>query len=80
MTVLVLGGRVEEALARLAPDGLLLVVDPSAARLEELERSFPDPRLGFLIGDGTVIPVPDGSVELLIGEAEEGERRRVVRN
>jgi ubiquinone/menaquinone biosynthesis C-methylase UbiE len=80
MTLLVLDGDLlGEALEQLADDELLIVVDPSADRLEELQREFPDPRITFLIGDGAVIPVPDASVDRVIGDGSEAERRRVLR-
>ena len=80
MTILVLNGDLlGQALEQLAEDELLIVVDPSADRLEELQRTFPDPRITFLIGDGVVIPVPDGSVDRVLGEGPESERRRVLR-
>jgi hypothetical protein len=80
MTILVLNGDLlGQALEQLAEDELLIVVDPSADRLEELQRDFPDPRITFLIGDGVVIPVPDGSVGRVLGESSESERRRVLR-
>jgi ubiquinone/menaquinone biosynthesis C-methylase UbiE len=80
MTILVLNGDLlGQALEQLAEDELLIVVDPSADRLEELQRTFSDPRITFLIGDGVVIPVPDGSVDSVLGEGSESERRRVLR-
>ena len=80
MTILVLDGDLlGEALEQLGDDELLIVVDPSADRLEELQREFPDPRITFLIGDGVVIPIPDGSVDRVLGEGSESERRRVLR-
>ncbi len=80
MTILVLDGDLlGDALEQLAEDELLIVVDPSADRLEELQREFPDPRITFLIGDGVVIPVPDHSVDRVLGEGSEPERRRVLR-
>jgi ubiquinone/menaquinone biosynthesis C-methylase UbiE len=80
MTILVLDGDLlGEALAMLGEDELLIVVDPSADRLEELQRRFPDPRVTFLIGDGSVIPVPDRSVDRVLGEGSEAEQRRVLR-
>ena len=79
MTILVLDGDLlGRALEQLAEDELLIVVDPSADRLEELRRAFPDPRITFLIGDGVVIPLPDGSVDRVLGEGSESERRRVL--
>jgi ubiquinone/menaquinone biosynthesis C-methylase UbiE len=68
-----------EALARLADDELLIVVDPSAERLEELQRRFPDPRVTYLIGDGAVIPIPDRSVDHVLGEGSPAELQRVLR-
>jgi ubiquinone/menaquinone biosynthesis C-methylase UbiE len=79
MTILVLDGDLlGRALEQLAPDELLIVVDPSADRLEELGKRYPDPRITFLIGDGEVIPVPDGSVDKVLGEGSESELRRVL--
>ena len=80
MTILVLDGDLlGEAVEQLADDELLIVVDPSADRLEELQRHFPDPRITFLIGDGVVIPVPDSSVDRVLGDGSESELRRVLR-
>jgi ubiquinone/menaquinone biosynthesis C-methylase UbiE len=80
MTILVLDGDLlGQALEQLAGDELLIVVDSSADRLEELEERYPDPRITFLIGDGEVIPVPDGAVDKVLGEGSESELRRVLR-
>jgi ubiquinone/menaquinone biosynthesis C-methylase UbiE len=80
VTILVLDGDlVGEALAVLAEDELLIVVDPSADRLEELLRRFPDPRITYLIGDGLVIPIPDQSVDRVLGDGSEAELSRVLR-
>jgi ubiquinone/menaquinone biosynthesis C-methylase UbiE len=80
VTFLVLDGDLlGEALARLADDELLIVVDPSADRLEDLQRRFPDPRVTYLIGDGSVIPIPDASVDHVLGEGSAVELRRVLR-
>jgi ubiquinone/menaquinone biosynthesis C-methylase UbiE len=80
MTVLVLNGDlVGNALAELAEDELMIVVDPSADRLEELEERYPDPRITWLIGDGVVIPIPDDSVDRVLGEGSDSELRRVLR-
>jgi ubiquinone/menaquinone biosynthesis C-methylase UbiE len=80
MTVLVLDGDlVGAALAELAEDELMIVVDPSADRLEELEQRYPDPRVTWLIGDGVVIPIPDDCVDRVLGEGSDSELRRVLR-
>ncbi|HZQ66693.1 MAG TPA: class I SAM-dependent methyltransferase [Gaiellaceae bacterium] len=80
MTILVLDGDLlGEAFSALGDDELLIVVDPSAERLEELQRRYPDPRVTYLIGDGTVIPIPDRSVDRVLGEGAPDELRRVLR-
>ena len=81
MTILVLDGTlVGDALAELADDELMIVIDSSADRLEELEEQYPDPRVTWLIGDGIVIPVPDAAVDRVLGEGAETEIRRVLRS
>jgi ubiquinone/menaquinone biosynthesis C-methylase UbiE len=67
------------ALDELGEDEILIAVDPSADRLEELLDRYPDPRISFLIGDGTVIPLPDRAVDEVVGEGSEAEIRRVLR-
>jgi ubiquinone/menaquinone biosynthesis C-methylase UbiE len=80
MTILVLDGDlVGDALAGLGDDELMIVVDPSADRLEELEDRYPDPRVTWLIGDHVVIPIPDASVDRVLGNGSEAELRRVLR-
>jgi len=80
MTILVLDGAlIGDALAELAEDELMIVIDSSADRLEELEERYPDPRVTWLIGDGTVIPIPDASVGRVLGGGAEAEIRRVLR-
>ena len=80
--LLVLGadtGLVEEALERGGPDADVIVVDPAVAKLEELEGAIPDPRLWFLIGDADVLPLPDGSVDGVLGGEGSLELARVLR-
>jgi ubiquinone/menaquinone biosynthesis C-methylase UbiE len=79
MSVLVLdGGLLDEALAE-AGDEDVIVVDPSAARLEQLERTARDPRVSYLIGDPIVLPLPDRSVDRALGSGNEPELDRVLR-
>jgi ubiquinone/menaquinone biosynthesis C-methylase UbiE len=79
MSVLVLDGALlAEALVD-AGDEDVIVVDTSAARLEELEREVRDPRAFFLIGDAAILPLPDGSVDAAIGIGVEPELHRVLR-
>jgi ubiquinone/menaquinone biosynthesis C-methylase UbiE len=68
--VLVLGAEealVADALARAGADGGVVVLDRSADRLAQLERSVPDPRIWYLIGDTAVVPLPDGSMDEALG-------------
>jgi ubiquinone/menaquinone biosynthesis C-methylase UbiE len=79
VTVLVLDGALlADALAR-AGDEEIMAVDPSAARLEQLEREARDPRVSYLIGDAAILPLPDASVDVVLGEGVEPELRRVLR-
>ena len=80
MTVLVLDcDLLPAALEELGDDELLIAVDSSAERLDEFLRRHPDPRISFLIGDGNVIPVPDRSVDKVLGAGSAAEISRVVR-
>jgi ubiquinone/menaquinone biosynthesis C-methylase UbiE len=80
--LLVLGaqdGLVAKALAEAGEEGTVIVVDPSGARLVELEERLRDPRLWFLVGDREVIPLPDRSVDRVLGAPPSPEVRRVCR-
>ena len=81
MRVLVL--RADERLAadgleRAGADGDVIVVDPSSAQLESLERSLPDSRVWYQIGDATVVPLPDDFVDAALGGGG-GDVQRVLR-
>ncbi len=81
-TVLVVSpgdGEIEAALDVLGPDGGVVVVDASSERLERLQDACPDPRVSYLIGDGEVLPVPDASVDVVLGDASAAEVERVLR-
>ena len=71
------GALLGEALTE-AGDEDVIVVDPSATRLEELEREARDPRVAYLIGDAEVLPLPDRSVERAFGAGDEVELARVL--
>ena len=73
------GGLVDEALRRGSPDADVIVVDPEAASLERLERTVLDPRVWFMIGDGEVLPLPDASVDVVLGAEDTPEVERVLR-
>ena len=72
-------GLAEEALERGGLDADVIVVDPSVSRLEALEQALSDPRVWFLIGDADVLPLPDASVDAVMGEGETAELERVCR-
>ena len=73
---------VAAALERLGEDGEVIALDPSADRLEQLRGACRDPRVWFLIGDAGVIPLPDASVDAVVGHVPSEaapERSRVLR-
>jgi hypothetical protein len=80
-TAAVLGASV----ARVSLDDLegydeIVVFESSVAELERLVVELADPRLDYLLGALPVLPLPDASVDLLVG-ADEGhpEVARVLR-
>jgi ubiquinone/menaquinone biosynthesis C-methylase UbiE len=79
MTVLVLDGALLDDALGGAGDEDVIVVDPSPGRLEELEREVRDPRAFFLIGDASILPLPDRSVDAAVGQGVQPELRRVLR-
>jgi hypothetical protein len=79
MSILVLDtGLLADALAG-AGDEDVYVIDLSAERLEEIERVAADPRAFYLIGEPSILPLPDGSVDSAVGEGVEPELSRVLR-
>ena len=79
--VLVLGADahlVGAALARAGADGDVIVLDPSAGSLEQLERDATDPRVWYQIGDAEVVPLPDRFADEAIG-ATSRDVERVLR-
>jgi ubiquinone/menaquinone biosynthesis C-methylase UbiE len=79
VTVLVLDGSLLPAVLAQAGDEDVIVVDMSAARLEEFERAAADPRAFYLIGEPAVLPLPDASIDAAVGEGVRAELRRVYR-
>ena len=80
-TALVLG--VEAARRSLTElDGFdeIVVLDPSTAELERLVEELADPRLDYMLGGLPVLPLPNASVDLLVGgDAADPEVVRVLR-
>jgi len=68
------------ALPELAGFEEIVVLEPSVDALEELMHELRDPRLDYVLGSLPVLPLPDASVDLLVG-ADPGhdEVRRVLR-
>ena len=58
----------------------VVVLDPSVERLDALLDELNDPRVDYLLGALPVLPLPDASVDLLVGAAaEDPEVVRVLR-
>lgn len=74
------------AAARHALPGLegfdeIVVLEPSVDELEGLMHELRDPRLDYVLGELPVLPLPDGSVDLLVGaDPADAEVRRVLRD
>lgn len=77
MRVAVLGA--EAALRERPQADEVIVIDPSPAALERAYTEAADPAWSFVLGDGSLLPLPDASLDELHGDADEAERRRVVR-
>jgi phospholipid N-methyltransferase len=81
-TALVLG--VEAARASLGELGdydEIVVLDSDVPALEALVSELADPRLDYMLGGLPVLPMPDGSVDLLVGaDAADPEVVRVLRS
>jgi hypothetical protein len=74
------------AAARQALPGLegfeeIVVLEPSVDELEALMHELRDPRLDYVLGALPVLPLPDGSIDLLVGaDPADAEVRRVLRD
>jgi len=73
-TILAIGRHDPDALAeRVAPDGDVLVVDASVDMLEELRAAAHAPNVFYLLGYPDVLPLPDGSVDEVVGRPGSAE-------
>jgi ubiquinone/menaquinone biosynthesis C-methylase UbiE len=82
VTALVVGadsGLVADELARMGEEDDVIVLDRSPERLEALEERVADGRVWFMIGDAEVIPLPDASVDEVVGADVSSETTRVTR-
>ena len=68
------------SLAELGDCDEIVVLDPSVEGLDELLQELADPRLDYLLGSLPVLPVPDASVDVLVGaDPSDPEVVRVLR-
>jgi hypothetical protein len=79
-TAAVLGAAAaRESLGRLGGFDEIVVFEPSVDELERLMTELADPRLDYLLGELPVLPLPDASVDLLVGaDAAHAEVARVL--
>jgi len=80
-TAAVLGAAAaRESLGRLGGFDEIVVFEPSVDELERLMTELADPRLDYLLGELPVLPLPDASVDLLVGaDSADAEVARVLR-
>jgi hypothetical protein len=80
-TAAVLGAAAaREAVDRLGDYDEIVIFEPSVPELERLVEELADPRLDYLLGELPVLPLPDASVDLIVGAAaEDAEVARVLR-
>jgi arsenite methyltransferase len=57
------------ALDRLGMDGSVVCLDVAADHLERIWEVRADPRLSLLVGDADVVPLPDASVDVVLGRS-----------
>ena len=58
----------------------IVILEPSVDELERLLEELADPRLDYLLGELPVLPLPDASVDRVIGaDAADPEVARVLR-
>ena len=79
--VCVLGAEAaREALASFDGFDEIVILEPSVDELERLLAELADPRLDYLLGELPVLPLPDASVDRVIGAGEDDpEVARVLR-
>jgi hypothetical protein len=80
-TALVLGVQAARAvLAELGDYDEIVVLDSDVVALEALVSELADPRLDYMLGALPVLPMPDDSVDLLVGaDPDDPEVVRVLR-
>jgi ubiquinone/menaquinone biosynthesis C-methylase UbiE len=75
-----MGGReLLAALQKTGPDGDVIVIEKDVAHLERIRKECDAPNVSFLIGSSEVLPLPDRSVDAILGAVDEAELARVLR-
>jgi hypothetical protein len=68
-----------ELLGRFDEFDEIVVLEPSVDELERLIAELADPRLDYLLGELPVLPLPDASVDLVVGaDRADAEVQRVL--
>jgi hypothetical protein len=76
-SIVAIGTEDPTALAeRVAPDGDVFVVDESVDVLEDLRSRSPAPNVFYFVGCPEVLPLPDASVDEVIGPPPNDEAER----
>lgn len=69
-----------EALASFDGYDEIVILEPSVDELERLLAELADPRLDYLLGELPVLPLPDASVDRVVGaDEDDAEVARVLR-
>jgi ubiquinone/menaquinone biosynthesis C-methylase UbiE len=80
VTIVDVGGRaLTAALQQTGPDDDVIVVDDDVDGLERIRKGCDAPNVSFLIGSPEVLPLPDRSVDSILGSVDEAELARVLR-
>jgi ubiquinone/menaquinone biosynthesis C-methylase UbiE len=81
MVVVDMGGaELTAALKQTGPDGDVIVIDDDVDELERIRNECDAPNVAFLIGSLAVLPLPDRSVDSILGAVDEAELARVLRS
>ncbi len=80
--VAILGAQAaREALASFDGFDEIVILEPSVDELERLLHDLADPRLDYMLGSLPVLPLPDASVDVVIGSGDgHPEVSRVLRS
>ena len=73
------GAALTEALDRAGADGDVIVINESADALADIRASCSAANVFFLLGDGDVLPLPDASVDIVLGGDGAPDAARVKR-